>query len=480
VTVTHAPDPELAEQLLATMVKARWFAGKGRRAELTGLTRLAWLGAPGDGGSWPAVRFEVAEVRYPDFGASADEAPHELYQLALSYYPVPQPGLHHAEVARFTDPDLGPCVTYDAAQDPRAGRLVLGRLLGHRRPDTPTTSDAQQASEGEVIFHLVPGAPLSLDLEPLMFTGQQSNTSIMYGDVAMLKLFRRLEIGHNLDIEVHEALARAGVADVAALYGWIEARWPYRGAHVHADLAMVVEKLRDAEDGWGLALDSLRAGGSFAEHAARLGAALADIHQGLRDAFGVDRHSGASTAALMKERLAAATAVAPALLSHVDALNACFTELAETEFDTQRVHGDFHLGQTLHVPGGWKIIDFEGEPAKTLAERAALDSVWRDIAGMLRSFDYAGASVSSPDSRRWVAECREAFLTAYAGGELGEQDSKTLRAYEADKAVYEVVYEVRNRPDWVSIPLGALAELTSTAPTTGAPHPSADDAAVKE
>ena len=123
------------------------------------------------------------------------------------------------------------------------------------------------------------------------------------------------------------------------------------------------------------------------------------------------------------------------------------------------MHGDFHLGQTLRTPSGWKIIDFEGEPAKTLAERAAPDSVWRDVAGMLRSFDYAAASLPGPASGGWAAECREAFLEGYAGGPLPPADAALLAPYEADKAIYEVIYEVRNRPDWVAIPMAAVAGL---------------------
>ena len=103
---------------------------------------------------------------------------------------------------------------------------------------------------------------------------------------------------------------------------------------------------------------------------------------------------------------------------------------------------------------------------KTLAERAAPDSVWRDIAGMLRSFGYAAASVPGPDSEAWAAACRQAFLAGYAGGDLDPGDAATLRAYEADKAVYEVVYEVRNRPEWIAIPLGAVADLAGSSKST--------------
>ena len=120
----------------------------------------------------------------------------------------------------------------------------------------------------------------------------------------------------------------------------------------------------------------------------------------------------------MKDRLSTAAAIAPALLTHADGLRRCFAALADQTLDTQRVHGDFHLGQTLHTPDGWKIIDFEGEPAKTMAERVAPDSGWRDVAGMLRSFDYAAASVPGPESAGWAEECRPAFLRGYAGGEL--------------------------------------------------------------
>jgi maltokinase len=163
----------------------------------------------------------------------------------------------------------------------------------------------------------------------------------------------------------------------------------------------------------------------------------------------------------MKERLDVAVRIAPALREHVDGLTRCFDALAETQLSTQRVHGDFHLGQTLHTPSGWKIIDFEGEPVKSLAERSEPDSVWRDIAGMLRSFDYAAASVPGPTSRQWAETCRTAFLDGYTGGPLSAADEAALQAYVADKAVYEVVYEVRNRPDWVNIPLAAVAAITT-------------------
>jgi maltokinase len=225
---------------------------------------------------------------------------------------------------------------------------------------------------------------------------------------------------------------------------------------------MVVEMLSDAVDGWGLALDQVRAGTSFASEAEALGKALAETHAALNQAFPTAEVPGAGIAATMKDRLQTAAAIAPAVRPYADGLARQFDELGATTLATQRVHGDFHLGQTLRTPDGWKIIDFEGEPAKTMAERVLPDSVWRDVAGMLRSFDYAAASVPGPDSAAWAQECRHAFLAGYAGDQLSQADASAVRAYEADKAIYEVIYEVRNRPDWVSIPLAAVAALAQT------------------
>ena len=445
------------------MTSARWFGGKGRRTTLVGRTPLPWLtaAAAGDGGG-PAVRLEVVEVAHPA-GADDDAGPRELYQVALAYRTVAEASLQDAEVGRWTEPELGPVVVYDATQDPEASAVVLRSLLAESRLHGDGT---------ELGFHLSAAEGLSADLEPAVFRGQQSNTSVMFGEVAMLKLFRRLELGRNLDIEVHDALSRTGMADVARLFGWAEATWTRsdpasgRTGTVTADLAMVVEKLAEATDGWELALDALRRGETFAGEARALGAALAETHAALRTAFPAHRRPGAEVAAVMVDRLTAARFVAAELDPYVEPLQGVFEALEVRDLDVQRVHGDFHLGQTLHTPGGWKIIDFEGEPVKTLAERAAPDSVWRDIAGMLRSFGYAAASVPGPDSQAWAAACRQAFLTGYAGGDLRPDDAATLRAYEADKAVYEVVYEARNRPEWIAIPLQAVADLAGSSKTT--------------
>ena len=449
----------MLDKVLGYLTEARWFAGKGRPGTLRSLTPLPWLNDTAEffAESAPAVRLEIAEVAYADEQDPVDgpdaTGPREFYQLALSYRPAPHPDLHAAEVARIDHPELGSAVVYDAARDPEACRVLLRSLLSEARlTDRDTTTR----------FHRTERPGLTADLAPRVFTGEQSNTSVVLGDVAMLKLFRRLELGRNSDIQVHDALNRAGVDDVAGLFGWAEGSWTRNGVTCDADLAMVVELLAGATDGWELALDQLKAGRSFTAEAEALGRALAETHAALRDAFGIDEVAGRTVAEVMKDRLSVAASAAPALLPHADGLRRCFDALQESTLATQRVHGDFHLGQTLHTPARWKIIDFEGEPAKTMAERIAPDSGWRDVAGMLRSFDYAAASVPGPDSAGWAQECRTAFLRGYAGGGLDPQQAAAIRAYEADKAVYEVIYEVRNRPDWVSIPLGAVATLAQT------------------
>ncbi len=277
-------DPQVADQVLRYISNARWFAGKGRRVQFRSLTPLPWLTAVSDffrPAAAPGVRFEIAELSYPpeeDPGPAAapsdqsavdvesaqesasseppemtpriDPAATEYYHLPVSYRPAPHAELHQAEIARFTDPDLGPVIAYDAAQDPEACRVILSALLGGRRLRSP---------DSEARFNPAAVSSFNADLEPRLFTGQQSNTSVLLGDTAILKLFRRLELGHNLDIETHAALNAAGISDVAGLYGWIEGSWVSGGRQLDADLAMVIEKLAGAVDGWEMALDLLRA-----------------------------------------------------------------------------------------------------------------------------------------------------------------------------------------------------------------------------
>jgi maltokinase len=188
---------------------------------------------------------------------------------------------------------------------------------------------------------------------------------------------------------------------------------------------------------------------------------------------GTDWYAG--VAAQMTERLEAATEVVPQLAEHAEGLRALYAAVAESREPVvrQRVHGDLHLGQVLRTATGWIMLDFEGEPARPLEVRRELDSPLRDVAGMLRSFDYAARHmlVEQPDdpqrayrAQEWATRNRTAYCTGYsqASGLDPCGESPLLRAFEADKAVYECVYEARNRPHWLMIPLNSLSRLSES------------------
>ncbi|GAB3928273.1 hypothetical protein GCM10027613_45280 [Microlunatus endophyticus] len=366
------------EPLLDHITAARWFGGKGRSAELIGLTPLGWLRPPGQ---WPAVRQEIAAIGYP---GSTD---HDFYQLLISYRPHDQQS--GAVITETTDAEHGVLAGVDGTDDPAAHDALLGLVLDASSP----TGSKTPADATSLVGHRLGGDHLTPGLPSRVFGGEQSNTSILFAHLAILKMFRRIELGRNLDVETHDVLTRTGSDAVARLIGWIEGSWPGPDPNVSfgADLAMITELLPEARDGWEYALAELRAGQDFTAEAHRLGRALAGVHDLLRQNFPTSTIDGGEVAAIMNDRLDVAARAAPQLAPYAEGLRRTFDSLAGRTLEVQRVHGDFHLGQTLHTPRGWKIIDFEGEPAKTLAERSRPDSVWRDLAGALRSFDYAAA-----------------------------------------------------------------------------------------
>lgn len=445
------------------VAETRWFGGKGRPFDVTDVRRLGTLG---DGA--PTLALELVTLSYRD-----DEGGEDLYQVPLALYPDPQEHLEHALVGVWDDPDVGPSHAYDAVHDRTAMGLLLGAFAS--------------PPAGALRFERLPGHDLDLSTHSTLFSGEQSNSSVAFGEDALLKLFRRITPGRNPDIAVHEVLTRAGSDHVAALYGWIET-----GKDDDLfQLAMLQQFLRTASDGWELALASVRnlfaegdlhadeVGGDFAGEAARLGVALRETHESLAEHFPVRRREAADQSALaaaMHARLDAALQVVPELAEHAPALRGIFDRVVGVGGVTiQQIHADLHLGQTLRTVKGWKIVDFEGEPALPLAERALPDSPWRDVAGMLRSFDYAprvversyaDAEAASAEQRafraaEWSKRNRSVFLEAYAGRPLTADEDVLLSAYVADKAVYEAVYETRNRPTWISIPLDAIAEVVA-------------------
>jgi maltokinase len=308
---------------------------------------------------------------------------------------------------------------------------------------------------------------------------------MVFGDVAIMKVFRRLQPGVNPDIEIQGALTRLGAKHVPALLGSMEAQLDGETC----SLAMLQEFMTTAADGWELAKASVRdlmaeadlhadeAGGDFAGEAERLGEAVATVHADLATAFGTAEASAQSMqerADAMIERLRRAVDVVPDLTEVAEALADIYRDVAGLEQSTtlQRIHGDLHLGQALRTVTRWVLIDFEGEPMAAMDARRQYDSPLRDIAGMLRSFDYAGYhrvlevgwdQQLNYRAGEWSRRNRDAFCLGYAriaGGDPREH-RVLLRAFEADKAVYEAVYEARNRPGWLPIPLASLSRLAT-------------------
>jgi predicted trehalose synthase len=322
-----------------------------------------------------------------------------------------------------------------------------------------------------------------------VLAGEQSNTSVIYrsDDGAMpiiCKVFRQLHPGLNPDIELQTALADAGSSHVPHAVGSVEGVWPDLSTTdetVTGSLAFAQEFLPGVEDAWRVALHAAARGEDFRERAHALGAATADVHLSLAGLFPTRETQPAdrdATAATWRRRLAIAIAEVPAIADRRDAIEAVYSRALEVAWPPlQRIHGDYHLGQVLQVPGrGWVLLDFEGEPLRPMSERVQSDLPLRDVAGMLRSFDYVAGSIRldhpdrSPEAvREWALSARRSFVEGYAGTSGVELDveSALLAALELDKAVYEAIYESRNRPTWVTIPLRAIARLVEKTAAVG-------------
>jgi len=474
----------MSPQVIADyLVRTRWFGGKGRPFEVSSIETLGEV--PGQVEDGPIVPIYLVGVTYADGDTAAGgPAETEFYQVPLSLYERPQGRLDHAFVGWWEDERTYPwgngwVHAYDALHDREAMACWL-------------RSFADPDSTSRIAFHTLPGHELDLTAHSTLFSGEQSNSSVAFGEDAYMKVFRKVTPGVNPDIQLHQVLTEVGSENVAALYGWVDTLVPESAPPERQEvlqLAMLQQFFRTATDGWDLALASVRAlfgdpevhaslsGGDFAGEASRLGEALAEVHGQLAEHFPTEVRGPDATAALadaMAERLERAVAAVPALGEYAGPLADTFTRVADLDSITvQRVHGDLHLGQTLRTSKGWKLVDFEGEPARPLAERMLPDSRWRDVAGMLRSFDYAPRSVEhaqvdddpvTREQRRtraeeWAIRNRNHFLIGYSPDGLDDDERVLLDAYVADKAVYEAVYEARNRPGWLDIPLAAVARL---------------------
>jgi maltokinase len=447
------------DALAAWLVKQRWFAGKGR-----GLRDLAIVADTEVVSGDPELRHLIVMVSH---GTTVD------YYQVLAGLRRRLPGrLRHARIGPSGDGRQA----YDALHDADLTKPLLAGI-------------AADQTIGSLQLRKMAGASFQTGLDSLVLSAEQSNTSLVYGEESILKVFRRLSPGPNPDLEVTTALARLGSSHVAEPFGWIETRLD----GVSTSLAILSRYLRLASDGWSLAATSVRdlyamedgtgdgvraaeAGGDFAGEAHRLGIATAEVHADLAEAFGTDE-IGADAIRELSERmyrkLDLAVGAVPELGRYTEMIGDAYSSLAKLTgpFPVQRVHGDYHLGQVLRTTGsGWVVLDFEGEPATPLAQRRARSSPLRDVAGMLRSFDYAARHqlIGHPEqvtlnavASDWVRRNASAFCAGYAeaGGPDPDANDVLLRALQLDKAVYEVLYEARHRPSWLQIPLDSLAEF---------------------
>jgi maltokinase len=415
----------ITEPLDAWVAKQRWFASKSREIAALNILRRVELSRD------PALAIELVEARF-------QAGTHEFYQLL--------PG----------DPD---------------GARVLAALLGG------------EATIDGVAFHggVTPtGAMREMGAE-------QSNTSVVFGEELVLKVFRRLEPGVNPELEMLRFLSLRAFPNIAALAGWYE----YAGELMHATLGVLQQYVGEARDGWQLALDDPR---GLLARVPELGAATGEMHSVLASdgedpAFAPEEPSAEALSLLTAtideqiERVfidlpADSPALAP-IAGRAEEVRDRLQSMSHVGVGGRliRHHGDFHLGQTLLSDERWIILDFEGEPARSLLERRRKRSPLRDVAGMLRSFAYA-ASASQllrgvPAPQGWEEEARARFLEAY----LGTVDptllpagrpatEKLLEIFELEKAVYELRYELNNRPDWVPIPVAGIARLLETEVTS--------------
>jgi len=442
------PLASLGGLLREWLPRQRWFAGKDRPvADLSVLSVTELF--PG------CLHLLVHAAHAPVPTPGGTPPPGDCYQLLLGLREQLAPRLERAFIGRATGGPLAGLAVYDALYDPRAASLLLERL---RRPGTA----------GPLCFGADPAAPVPGGLPPRLLDAEQSNTSLVYGDAYILKIFRRVFPGTNPDLELPLALAREGCGRVPAPVAWFEATAPEP-----LTLGVLQPFLRGAEDGWQLALRALAGGLDFTGEARALGRATAEVHTALAAALPTPALRRAQTehlAAGMMRRLEAAARAVPALVPYVPGLRAAFDAVASLgdrgrDWAAQRIHGDLHLGQTLRAADGfWSLIDFEGEPTRPLAERRRPQPPVRDIAGMLRSFDYAARS-HRPWNDEWAARCRIAYCEGYAeaAGADPRSEPELLRAHETDKAVYEVLYEARHRPDWLPVPMAAIHRLAALA-----------------
>ncbi|HYZ81473.1 MAG TPA: phosphotransferase [Solirubrobacteraceae bacterium] len=450
------------EKVGAWLEAQRWYASKSRH--VTGLQfeeSVAIADAP------PLI-ITLVQARF----ASGS---HELYQLPFVLLAPDEVGGRPVVGAT---PDWA---AVDAVADPELVRELLRQM------------EAEQSLEGESgsfrfqRVELTGQLPLEAPARPMGV--EQSNSSVVFGEDTVLKLFRRLEPGINPELEVLQFLTRRGFENIAPLQGW----YGYEGRTVITTLGVAQRFFADAVGGWEMALDQIGTDpAAFLVELGRLGAVTARLHNCLASdagdpAFAPEEPSAESmsllTATIDEDiervftRLPDDERVAPIAGRGQDVREQiAMRAQIGTGGRAIRTHGDYHLGQTLHRPGAgdWVIIDFEGEPARPLFERRQKRSPLRDVAGMLRSLAYATSASQImrgiPAPGKFEEQARMTFLENYFStvdaALLPAGDAaiwNALAIFELEKAIYELQYELDNRPDWLPIPVAGIARLLEEA-----------------
>jgi trehalose synthase-fused probable maltokinase len=434
----------------------RWYASKSR--SVTGVEIVESVVLRDE----PALLLTLVQTRFAT-------GTHELYQLPLELRPDGG-GAPPDLIARIEDWNV-----YDALADPEQVRELLRRIVA---------GDEIETDEGRFSFQRAEGfAGMDERAGARMIGVEQSNSSVVFDERLVLKAYRKLEPGINPELEMLRFLTAHRFEHIAPLDGWYE----YDGQALAATLGVVQTFLPDAIGGWELALDEIAtAPEAFLERLGSLGEVTAQMHNVLASdsgdpAFSPEEPSQESLALLTASvdedierifvRLPDDERVAPILGRGQDVRERLAARAQIwTGGRVIRTHGDYHLGQTLSTPRGWVIIDFEGEPARPLPERRLKRSPLRDVASMLRSFAYA-ASAADLLGRRQAPEdfeqrAREVFLARYLHAVdpalLPSGDAQIvnlLSIFELEKAIYELQYELNNRPDWVAIPVAGIRKL---------------------
>jgi trehalose synthase-fused probable maltokinase len=449
------------EELRDWVQQQRWYASKSRSISSIDIVESITLRDE------PLLLLALVETRFAT-------GTHELYQLPLAIRP-PNDIARGDSISHTDDWAL-----YDALAEPEQAHELLRRIA---------TSDEIETDDGHFSFHPFESAENLTEVSDVRLIGvEQSNSSVVFDEHTVLKVFRKLEPGVNPELEVLRFLTYRGFPNIAPLHGWYE----YAGHAFAATLGVAQAFLPDAVGGWELAMDEITAApDAFLERLGTLGTATAQLHNTLASdasdpAFSPEEPSQESLALLTAtvdediERIFLRLPDDDPRLAPIAGRGQDVRErlAARAQIGVTgrviRTHGDYHLGQTLHTPRGWVIIDFEGEPARSLPERRQKRSPLRDVAGMLRSFAYVTSAVellgrqSAPEG--YEQRMREQFLTCYfaavdttlmPGGEAAI--ANLLSIFELEKAIYELRYELNNRPDWITIPVAGIARLLESA-----------------